>query len=117
MPHKILSNKKEGNGMGKKLTLRVLFFGHKNAVRGICLETNISVEAKTFEGAIQKMQDATVLYMTSFSSEELYKSEYLRPASIKYKVMWSLFLFLKFLSELRKEEIDYDPQTKLLSFA
>ena len=117
MSNKFSSHKKEGSEMVGKLTLRVLFYEHENVIRGICLETNIGVQAETFEGAIQKMQDATILYMTSFSPDELFKQEYLRPAPIKYRVMWSLFLFLKFLSALRREEIDYDPQTKHLSFA
>ena len=92
MTNKFSSHKKEGNGMVGKLLLRVLFFEHQNVIRGICLETNIAVQAETFEGATQKMQDATILYMTSFSPEELIKQEYLRPAPVKYSVMCSLFL-------------------------
>ncbi len=117
MAHKIPSHqKKEGVGM-QKLTLRVLFFEHQGIYRGVCLETYTVVEARTFEKALTKMQDALSIYLDAFSLEEILDGKFYRIAPLKYRIKSWSYLFLKSLSKLRKEEIDYDPQTKNLRFA
>lgn len=85
----------------------------------MCLDTDILVEADSWDNLIQKMEDATILYLRSFSDSELAQGAYIRKAPVSYQLRWvlvkTLMVLFHWLSGPRKAI--YDPQSSHLRFA
>ena len=101
------------------ITLRMMAFDDEELWNMICLDTDIAVSAKSFDELIKKMEDATILYLKSFSQEELLRRAYIRKAPASYRLKWhistKLFGLLKLLSG--PSEAIYDATDSHLRFA
>src|SRR5438045_3718047 len=102
------------------ITLRmVTSIGERGLLHMICLETDIIVAATDWDSLHQKMRDATLLYLQSFSREELERGSYVRLAPLKYRIRWSVGVVLSRLLRFLSGPIEaiYDPQSSNLRFA
>ncbi|HET6400522.1 MAG TPA: hypothetical protein VFH95_03905 [Candidatus Kapabacteria bacterium] len=101
------------------IILPMMAFGTEGDLKMICLDTDIVVAADNWDTLFRKMKDATLLYLRSFSSEELQAGAYIRKAPFKYQVRWKLGMTLsriiRFISG--PTEAIYDPQSSNLRFA
>jgi hypothetical protein len=85
----------------------------------ICLDTDIMVEADSWDNLTRKMEDATILYLRSFSDEELETGAYIRKAPLSYQIRWELVRALMTLFHWLSSpsKAIYDPQSSRLRFA
>ena len=74
----------------QQLFFRVLCRHHDGKYQAICLETDIAVVAETEREMRSKMEDALLLYVNSFSLQEIEAGNYLRRARLSYRLIWAL---------------------------
>ena len=60
--------------------LRFMIFENDHKFQAICLETNIANRADSIEQLKSKIIDSTILYLRSFSEEEIQHRVYIRKA-------------------------------------
>ena len=85
----------------------------------LSLDTNIAVQARSWEELTEKMKDATILYLESFSPQELATGKWIRKAPVKYWIAWRFkHTFVRAMNLLNGPlEADYDPTTSRMRFA
>ncbi|MHB1686961.1 MAG: hypothetical protein ACYCVH_06285 [Ignavibacteriaceae bacterium] len=98
--------------------LRFLVFENGNKFKAICLDTNIANRADTFELLKQKILDSTLLYLRSFSEEEINNKEYIRRTSLQYYILWyTPRIARRFIRKSLHNEVEFDTSSGKLSFA
>ena len=74
----------------QSLFFRVLGRQHDGRYQAICLETNIAVVADSESDMRKKMEDALLLYLNSFTVEEIKEGKFQRNARLRYRLMWTV---------------------------
>jgi hypothetical protein len=85
----------------------------------LSLDTSIAVQADSWEELTEKMKDATILYLESFSQAELAEGKWVRNAPLKYRMIWQFKdSFVRAMHLLSGPlEANYDPLTSRMRFA
>ena len=96
------------------IPLRMLSMFREGRVDIICLETNIAVSGANEQEAIQKMRDASILYLESFTPQEIASGKHRRLAPLKYQMM---SLITALVHNMRRTYANYNSVDKNLRFA
>lgn len=108
----------KSNKMTHSIRLRYMIYKVGDKYAAICLETNIANRANTIEQLKKKIIDSTILYLRSFSEEEIQGRSYIRKAPLYYRIIWHTSTFTKpFVSKYRPDEAEFDTSSGKLSFA
>jgi hypothetical protein len=98
--------------------LRILVFKKGHKFESICLDTNIANRANSRESLEKKIIDSTILYLRSFSEEEIKNRAYIRKASFGYHVLWFVQPLAKLIiRKYRPNKVEFDTSSGKLSFA
>jgi len=100
-----------------QIHLTMLLVRRSDRVDMICLETNVAVSANTDSEASEKMRDASLLYLSSFSSEEIVAGSYKRLAPLKYRVLGLLTNVVHNWRNMTRSNADYDQTSNSVRFA
>jgi len=108
----------ERKSNNKVIRLRFLVFKKDNKLEAICIDTNIANRANNMELLKQKLIDSSLLYLRSFTKEEIENKLFIRKAPLKYRLRW-YFHILDFSPNRRQTSntAEFDPSSGKLSFA
>ncbi len=105
----------------REIVLRMLPLVRRDRIILLCVDTDIAVEAVSWEEAQLKMRDALVSYFRTFSEAEIERGDYARPSPLRYRIRWHVRWFavrtLHLVERLKSLRANYDPIRNLVRFA
>ena len=101
---------------GISIQLRFMVFKSNGRYYSICLETNIANRANTLKHLQEKDMDSAILYLTSFTPEELASKKYFRKASLSYRLQWYMTKVKPF-KKVKNDTGIFDTNSGSLRFA
>ena len=99
------------------IKLSIVGYIKNNRFYLMCLDTDILVVADSFEEAKQKMLNALISYLRTFTHKEILDGRYIRRAPLKFWMKYYLGEFLSSLINLSRLKAKYDVKEENLRFA
>jgi hypothetical protein len=103
--------------MEEAIHFRIIVWRKNNQFRAVCIETNLAFQAKTEADLYQKIQDGLLSYIECFSEQEFISKAYLRPAPVRYRILWFLKPIMAWVNSSKPTKANYNPQSGKLKFA
>ena len=104
-----------------EIILRMLPLVRRDRIVLLCVDTDIAVEAGSWDEAQLKMRDALVSYFRTFSEAEIERGDYARPSPLLFRLRWKVRWFavrtLHLVERLKSLRANYDPIHNLVRFA
>lgn len=100
------------------IRLRFIVFKEGSKYSSICLDTNIAARANSMAQLHQKNIDASVLYLRSFTEEDILNKAYVRKSPSKYFLLWYAGIIIHSIqTKYRSDKAEFDPYSGKMSFA
>ena len=93
--------------MDKIIPLRVIGYHYADKVQLVCIDTDIVVQAASFEDGKDKIKNALTSYFNSFSKDEIKSGAYIRKSPMRYQIIWKIGLTLSFIDYLKNNTTSF----------
>lgn len=104
--------------MHEAIQLRIITWRSKsNKFRAVCLETNLFFQAESEHDLVVKMKDGIKGYLDCFTEAEIASGDYIRPAPLKYRVIWFIKPLLSLINSYKSKKANYNFTSGKLKFA
>jgi hypothetical protein len=103
--------------MQEAIQLRIITWHNNIKFRAVCLEANLFFQADSEADLMLKIRDGVKGYLDCFTEPEILAKAYLRPAPLKYRVMWLIKPLLSVINSFKSKKANYNIISGKLKFA